>query len=116
MCPIAEILFHRGYTITGSDMNEGDTLDRVRSYGIEVHMGHRAENVEGADLVVYTAAVKSDNPELQAAREKGIPCVERSVMLGMLVDRYPRFHRDFRYPWQNHHNGYDHHSVFKGRA
>lgn len=89
MCPIAEILFHRGYTITGSDMNEGDTLDRVRSYGIEVHMGHRAENVEGADLVVYTAAVKSDNPELQAAREKGIPCVERPVMLGMLVDRYP---------------------------
>lgn len=69
-------------------MNEGDTLDRVRSYGIKVHMGHRAENIEGADLVVYTAAVKSDNPELQAAREKGIPCVERSIMLGLLVDRY----------------------------
>ena len=51
-------------------------------------MGHRAENIEGADLVVYTAAVKQDNPELVAAREKGIPAVERSVMLGMVTRRY----------------------------
>ena len=56
MCPIAEILFHRGYAISGSDMNEGDTLDRIKSYGIPVFMGHRAENIQGADLVVYTAA------------------------------------------------------------
>ena len=88
MCPLAEILFHRGFVITGSDTNESDTLERVRSYGIPVHMGHRAENIGDAQLVVYTAAVKQDNPELIAAREKGVPTVERSVLLGMVTDRY----------------------------
>ncbi len=89
MCPIAEILHNRGFELTGSDTNESDTLARIRSYGIPVSMGHRAENVENAELVVYTAAVKADNPELIAAREKGIPVVERSVMLGMVTRRYP---------------------------
>lgn len=89
MCPIAEILLHKGYELTGSDTNESDTLARIRSYGIPVYMGQKAENVEGAELVVYTAAVKQDNPELVAAREKGIPAVERSVMLGMVTRRFP---------------------------
>ena len=88
MCPLAEILFHRGFVITGSDMSESDTLERVRGYGIPVHMGHKAENIQGAELVVYTAAVKQDNPELVAAREQNIPAVERSVLLGMVTDRY----------------------------
>lgn len=89
MCPIAEILHHKGFELTGSDTNESDTLERVRSYGIPVTMGQKAENVDGAELVVYTAAVKPDNPELVAAREKNIPTVERSVMLGMVTRRYP---------------------------
>ena len=88
MCPIAEILHHKGFELTGSDINESDTLDRIRSYGIPVTMGHRPENIDGAELVVYTAAVKKDNPELVAAAQKGIPAVERSVMLGMLTRRY----------------------------
>ena len=88
MCPMAEILHHRGYTITGSDINESDTLERIRSYGIKVCMGHRAENIGDAELVVYTAAAKQDNPELVAAREKGIPTLERSVVLGMLTDQF----------------------------
>ena len=88
MCPIAEILLHHGYELTGSDISESDTLERIRSYGIPVFMGQRAENVDGAELVVYTAAVKPENPELVAAREKGIPTVERSVMLGMVARRY----------------------------
>ena len=88
MCPIAEILLHHGYELTGSDISESDTLERIRSYGIPVSMGQRAENVDGAELVVYTAAVKPENPELVAAREKGIPAVERSVMLGMIARRY----------------------------
>ena len=88
MCPIAEILFHKGYELTGSDISESDTLERVRSYGIPVYMGQRAENIGEAELVVYTAAVKQDNPELVAAREMGIPTVERSVMLGMVTRRY----------------------------
>jgi UDP-N-acetylmuramate--alanine ligase len=89
MCPIAEILHHKGFELTGSDTNESDTLERIRSYGIPVTMGQKAENIDGAELVVYTAAVKPDNPELVAAREKNIPTVERSVMLGMVTRRYP---------------------------
>lgn len=88
MCPIAEILHSRGFELTGSDTNESDTLARIRSYGIPVAMGHRAENIGDAEMVVYTAAVKSDNPELVAARAKGIPTIERSVMLGMVTRRY----------------------------
>ncbi len=90
MCPMAEILFHKGYQLTGSDINESDTLERIRGYGIPVHMGHRAENVGDAQCVVYTAACKADNPELVAARERGIPTLERSVMLGMLARKFKR--------------------------
>lgn len=88
MCPIAEILHHEGYILTGSEMNESDTLDRIKSYGIPVFMGHAAENVGDVEALVYTAAVRNDNPELLAAREKGIPTLERSVMLGLLTSRF----------------------------
>uniref|UniRef100_UPI003AB47122 Mur ligase domain-containing protein n=1 Tax=Neglectibacter timonensis TaxID=1776382 RepID=UPI003AB47122 len=88
MCPMAEILYHNGYLLTGSDVNESDTLDRIRNYGIPVFMGHRAENIGNAEAVVYTAACKQDNPELVAAREKGIPTLERSVMLGLLTKKF----------------------------
>ena len=89
MCPIAEILFRRGYELSGSDNAESDTLARIRGYGIPVFMGQRAENVRGAELVVYSAAIKKDNPELVEAARLGIPCVERSVMLGMVTRRFP---------------------------
>lgn len=88
MCPMAEILFSEGYEITGSDMNESDTLTRIRAYGIKVYSGHAAENIGEAQLVVYTAAAKQDNPELVAARERGIPTLERSVVLGILTTRF----------------------------
>lgn len=88
MCPLAEILYHKGFEITGSDTAESDTLQRIRSYGIPVTMGHRAENVIGADLVVYTAAVKSDNVELVSARQHNIKAIERCIMLGAVVSKY----------------------------
>ena len=88
MCPLAEILHHDGFQLTGSDINESDTLARIRSYNIPVFMGHRPENIGDAELVVYTAAVKKDNPELVAAQERGIPTLERSVMLGIVTRRY----------------------------
>ena len=88
MCPIAEILHHNGYILSGSDMNESDTLERIKGYGIKVFMGHKKENIEGSELVVYTAACKMDNPEIVAAKENGVPCIERSIMLGLLTDRY----------------------------
>ena len=90
MCPLAEILRSEGFELSGSDMNESDTLDRIKSYGIPVYMGHKAENISGAELVVYSAAIKDTNPERQAAVEQGIPCIVRSVMLGVVTRRYKR--------------------------
>lgn len=88
MCPMAEILLQRGYTVSGSDRGVSDTLERVKTWGIPVYTEHRAENIGDADCVVYTAACRDDNPELIAAREKGIPTLERSVMLGMLSETF----------------------------
>ncbi len=90
MCPLAEILHSEGFKLTGSDCNEGDTLERIKSYGIPVFMGHKAENIGDTELVVYTAAVKMDNPELVEAKSRDIPCIERSIMLGIVTRRYNR--------------------------
>ena len=88
MCPLAEILHGKGYFLTGSDNNESDPLTRIKNLGIKVYMGHRAENIKGAELVVYSAAIAADNPELKAAREQGIPTMERSHMLGALTRHF----------------------------
>ncbi len=89
MCPLAEILHKEGYLLSGSDNNETDTLARIRSLGIPVQMGQRAENIEGAEMIVYTAALLKDNPELVAAKESGIPTFERSKLLGAVTRIYP---------------------------
>ena len=88
MCPLAEILHSQGHYLTGSDNNESDTLNRIRALGIPVTMGQKAENVEGADMVVYTAALLPDNPELVAAKESGIPTFERSKLFGYFTRNY----------------------------
>ena len=88
MCPLAEILHSKGYILTGSDNNESDPLKRIRKLGIQVHMGHAASNIDGAELIVYSAAISQDNPELVAAREKNIPAIERSYLLGALTRRF----------------------------
>ena len=88
MCPLAEILHSKGYELSGSDNNEGDTLNRVKALGIKVYMGHAAENIDGAELVVYSAAISPDNPERVAAAERGIPTMERSKLLGALTRHY----------------------------
>lgn len=85
MCPLVEILHSKGYEISGSDNNESDTLNRVRSLGIPVFLGQRAQNIEGAQMIVYTAALLPDNPELCAAKESGIPTFERKEMLGAIT-------------------------------
>ncbi len=90
MCPLAEILLGRGYEISGSDISESDTLERIREYGIKVYMGQNAENITDAqpDILCYSAAIKEDNPELKKAREMGIPTLERSEMLGVVTSKY----------------------------
>ncbi len=88
MCPIAEILHQKGYKITGSDNYVSDTLQRLIAQGLKVYTEHNAKNIENAELVVYSAAIKEDNEERLAALKKGIPCIERSVMLGLLCAKY----------------------------
>ncbi len=88
MCPLAEILHGKGYILSGSDNNESDPLKRVRALGAKVYMGHAAENIGDSELVVYSAAISADNPELQEARRRGIPTMERSHLLGALTRKY----------------------------
>ena len=90
MCPLAEILHSKGYVLTGSDVNESDPLKRIRNLGIKVFMGHSAENIKGAELVVYSAAISSDNPELKEAKRLSIPTIERSKLLGAITRKFDR--------------------------
>ncbi len=89
MSPLADILYKEGYELSGSDNNETDTLARMRNLGIPVHLGQSAENIEGAEMIVYTAALLPDNPELVAAKASGIPTFERSKLLGAITRIYP---------------------------
>lgn len=88
MCPLAEILHHEGYVLSGSDNNESDTLSRIRALGIPVAMGQRAENIGDAEMVIYTAALLEDNPELVAARQSGVPTFERAKLFGAISRMY----------------------------
>ena len=90
MYPIVEILHTEGFIITGSDNTPGDNIDRERAMGIIVHMGHDKAHIGDAELVIYSAAIHPDNPERQEAVRQGIPCIERSEMLGLLTRRYPK--------------------------
>ncbi len=90
MCPLAEILHSKGYQLTGSDVNESDPLKRIKALGIKVFMGHYAENVHGADLIVYSAAINRQNPELVEAEKLGIPTMERSKLLGAVTRKFDR--------------------------
>ena len=90
MFPMVQILHSEGFYITGSDNNETETTKIERKMGIPVTLGQAAKNLEGADLIVYTAAIMSDNPELIAAKASGVPCLERSDMLGLLTRRYSK--------------------------
>jgi len=85
MSGIAEVLHNLGYTISGSDLSDSATLRRLASLGIRTCVGHAPGHIEGADAVVTSTAVKADNPEVLAAREKRIPIVPRAVMLAELM-------------------------------
>ena len=85
MSGIAEVMKNLGYTVQGSDIAEGVTIDRLRKRGIPVAIGQAAENIEGAAVVVTSTAVKRDNPEVAAALENRIPVVRRAEMLAELM-------------------------------
>jgi UDP-N-acetylmuramate--alanine ligase len=85
MSGIAEVLLNLGYTISGSDLGSNAATRRLIEFGAKVTLGHAAENIANADAIVTSTAVKEDNPEVVAAREKHIPIVPRAVMLAELM-------------------------------
>ncbi|HEX9113914.1 MAG TPA: UDP-N-acetylmuramate--L-alanine ligase [Nitrospirota bacterium] len=85
MSGIAEVLLNLGYRVSGSDMKESDTTERLRRLGGEIAIGHRAENVTTPHVVVISSAVKNDNVEVVAAREKQVPVIPRAEMLAELM-------------------------------
>ncbi|MBE6024004.1 MAG: UDP-N-acetylmuramate--L-alanine ligase [Cellulosilyticum sp.] len=89
MSGLAEIIFNKGYKVTGSDMKHSLTTDHLEEIGISVFYGHQAENIaDDVDLIIYTAAIHEDNPEIQAAKAKGIELMTRSVFLGLLMHHF----------------------------
>jgi UDP-N-acetylmuramate--alanine ligase len=85
MCGIAEVLINLGFDVSGSDLQQSPTVERLQSQGARVARGHAAENLGEADVVVVSGAVPEDNPEVIAARERRIPVIARAEMLGELM-------------------------------
>ncbi|MCX7737937.1 MAG: UDP-N-acetylmuramate--L-alanine ligase [Hydrogenothermaceae bacterium] len=82
---IAELLLNQGYTITGSDIKENQAIQRLKELGAKIYIGHSEENVKDVDVVVYSSAVKMDNPEILKAKNLGIPTIPRGEMLAELM-------------------------------
>src|SRR5262252_4943133 len=85
MSGIAEVLHNLGYKVQGSDLADNANVKRLRDKGIAIKIGHKAENLGEAGVVVISSAVKKDNPEVVAAREALLPIVRRAEMLGELM-------------------------------
>lgn len=90
MCPLAEILQSKGYEVSGSDHYLSDTLETMIKKGTKVHLSHQEENIEieNPGLVVYSAAIKKDNPEMVAAMKRNLPIMERSQLQGEVTSWY----------------------------
>ncbi len=90
MSGLAELLFTRGFSVSGSDAKESSYTRHLEELGIHVVYGQRAEHiVPGIDLVVYTAAIHPDNPEFAAAKATGLPLMDRATLLGQIMSHYP---------------------------
>lgn len=85
MSGIAEALHAAGYKVQGSDIVDGATIERLREKGIDIFIGQKEENINAASILVYSTAIKSDNPEMLAARQRGLPVVRRAEMLAELM-------------------------------
>jgi len=85
MCGIAEVLLNLGYVVTGSDLAESNNVKRLKQLGAKVFIGHRPENVLGAQVIVHSSAIKNDNPEILAGKKEKIPIIPRAEMLAELM-------------------------------
>ncbi|MHB1315134.1 MAG: UDP-N-acetylmuramate--L-alanine ligase [Christensenellales bacterium] len=87
---LAQIMRNRGYIVSGSDKTESNFTQKLKSVGIAVAIGHDPAHIEDADLVVFSAAIKPDNPELKRAQELGIPCIDRALLLGQISSQFQK--------------------------
>jgi len=87
MSGIAKVLHEMGYKVSGSDVREGPNTIRLRDVGVRVYIDHAAENIRDADILVFSSAVSSDNPELIEAHSRGIPVIMRAEMLAWIMDQ-----------------------------
>ncbi|CAM2908095.1 UDP-N-acetylmuramate--L-alanine ligase [Acinetobacter celticus] len=85
MCGIAEVLKNQGYKVSGSDIKASKTTAQLEENGIKVHIGHRSENIQGANVLVVSTAIDAENPEIKTAIDTRIPVVRRAEMLGELM-------------------------------
>lgn len=90
MVAVAELLAHQGYLVTGSDRADNKNVKRLKEKGLSIQVGHSAEVIHGADLVLHTSAVHEDNPELKEAKRLGIPTMKRSAFFRLLTSQFPR--------------------------
>ena len=88
MSGLAEILHIKGYKISGSDLQHSAITDRLKANGIVVYEGHTGNNIDGADLIVYTAAVKEDNPEMIETKKRMMPYMDRATLLGQIMKTF----------------------------
>lgn len=89
MSGLAEILKNKGYIVKGSDMTESSVTEKLTESGIPVSIGHDPKNIGNADAIIFTAAIKKDNPEYREAERRNIPLIERSVLLGEITKMFP---------------------------
>lgn len=89
MSGLAEILLNKGYKVSGTDTKYNPIIQRLEKLGANIYINHRKENILGADLIIYTDAISSDNEELSAALQSGVPTVDRATFLGALMKNYP---------------------------
>lgn len=85
MSGIAEVLKNLNYDVSGSDLRESEATRRLRSLGIKIYIGHKTEQIEGADIVVISSAINADNPEITEARRRSVPVIPRAEMLAELA-------------------------------
>ena len=85
MSGLAEILHNQGFEVSGSDLSENANVQKLKSMGMKIYKGHRAENVKEVDVLVYTSAARMDNPEIVEAKDRFIPVIKRGEMLAELM-------------------------------
>ena len=92
MSPLAEVLHGMGLAVQGSDQTDSPAVEHLRRLGVSIHVGHEAGDIEGAEFVVRTAAIHDDNPEIAAARARGIPVFERAEAWGAIMQQLSLIH------------------------